>query len=221
MADRTGNDDRKVRQESIGDFLRRDLGGPHRRHARLALLGGDGLLEGSRLEGWIRADERLPVETPIVLHAVLVIRHFGAPADTWRGLLNDIQAVAGVIADEWTGTGWMLPKEDPDLEAFRTVERRLAGIEEQAREAERFVEEAKYRWNWRSRHLETPTGARPRQLLTDLVRACVLGLVATTNSQEVRDEIASELAPFFPVDMLKTSRGSTLYGAVDNALRGS
>ena len=214
-------DDPKARQESIGNFLRRDLGGPPRLRTRLALIGGAGLLAGSRLEGWIRDDERFPVEMPMVLNAVLILRHFAMSPDALRRLRDDVQAMADVVAGEWGGTGVLLAKEDPDLAAFRTVDRRIGEIETAVREAERCVEEAQYRWNWRSRHLETPTGARPRQLLTDLVRACLLGLVATTNSQEVRDDIASELAPFFPVDMLKTSRGSTLYGAVDNALRGS
>ena len=71
--------------------------------------------------------------------------------------------------------------------------------------SERIIEETGYRWN--------------RELLRDLVGTCVKGLPATENSADVRNEIASELAPFFPIDMLDTSKGSTFYNAVDNEVR--
>jgi len=193
--------------------------------APLALLFVPALYEESRLKEWIEADDRLSAETPRVLLAHLVLRRdepFCKIRSAFRGIMDMIKTAWSGGPRRELSDGFMpmpsvvLPEEDPDLEAFRTVDRRLAQIQAEARRAERIIEDAGYRWNRDGGHLETVTGKRPRHLLRDLVGVCVRGLGATRNTKKLREEIAAELSTvtFFPADMLDTSKGSRLHHAV-------
>ena len=80
-----------------------------------------------------------------------------------------------------------------------------------------------YRWNWDKKAAEKESGRRPRQFLRDLIRALLEYRLrdwkgSVENTTAVREWLASELAPFFPSDLLDTSKDKPLENALKAAL---
>jgi hypothetical protein len=225
------------RRLSIAEYLRqysRNLSDSFR--TRLALASSPHLLEGSVLGEWIEEPlgprlgwgqrvrvGQLPAETRIILEAALVLQSFGRVSpDFYRKLGNDLRVVRESLGVR-PGSPGSAANDDPDLEAYRRVEDELAVLEDLVRKTERIIQSAGYCWNWDAGVVEIPpglAGGRPRQLLRDLVKTLLLALGADENTVEVRETIATELAPFFSAELLDTTKHSPLYNAVDNALRG-
>lgn len=120
-------------------------------------------------------------------------------------------------------------QNDEGWEAYLSVDRQLSELERVARLFEGAIKDAGYRWNWNTGVIEILPGAkggRPRQLLRDLVKALLRhyrtdeNTLIDENTTEVRERIASDLAPFFSARLLDTSKNSPLYNAVNNSLQG-
>lgn len=217
---------------TTAEYLRqfgRDL--PAAFRTRLAVLAFDHLIDESPLHespgqapamvpepGQTKKKSDLPPETLIALQASLMLQRLQAP-DFYAELRDNLRTAREAF-DSWPAHRNPAAEEAPDLTAYGLVDHDLAALERQVRALESIVEDIGYRWSWQKGGLERATGARPRQLLRDLVRALILYHLASANTNELREKIASDLAPFFPADHLITSRNSPLYNAVDSALRG-
>ena len=217
------------RTVTIGSYLReygRQL--PDSIRARLAQAYLPEVLADSVLGGLIQAvdfylpepDQKarpweLPAQTEVVLWAALVMQSIGASANGIQKLRDDLSKVYEEV------TAWLDPTGvDPVIEAYRVLDADLAAQENLLRDIESLLEKAGYRWNSDTGRVETKTGGRPKTVLRDVVRSFLLRSSATQNTLKLREKMASELAPFFSADLLDPSKGSPLYNAVDNALRG-
>ena len=189
----------------------------------LASVAGSGLLEGSTL-GRLFEEEKLPAIAVDVFRSSLVLRQSGRPAKDWANALGGVRAAQRIL-EEQRAVVARLSAEPIDstepLPSYRIVEEHLIAVEESVRKAECFLKDNKYGWDWKRSVLTSKGRGRPAQagpLLRPFVEALLLAFLATENADEVREKIASELAPFFASELLKTSRGSPLYDAVDNVM---
>jgi hypothetical protein len=179
---------------------------------------------------------KLRPETRTVLFAARILNVLGMSSNTYRELREDLQAARASIrrwkeshakvADPLPETLEELLKDWADKcgqegQEFEHVDRMIAIHENLAHTMERAIEKTGYRWDWDTGRIDSPSGekgGRPRQLLRDLVRAILLHYGFTNNTIEVRQKIASDLAPFFSANLVDTSKGSPLYNAVDHSL---
>jgi hypothetical protein len=213
--------------EPIAEFLRKHaLTLPEPYRVFMAIKAGPHFADGSALADCIETG-RLPENTVDLLRAIQILQWATIPPEQWDYLTEALWIAFRLLKGGWDGLGTDAGSQDPDLPAFRTVGRRFEEFAEYTRDALRVVEEAGYRWSWEGARLEAlpgRDGGHPRQFLRELVEALLDAprppVQDAGDRAEVREWIARELAPFFSSSLLDTRKGSTLYNAVENALRG-
>ena len=191
---------------------------------RLVSLAGGSVLKGSILDELIKEGE-LPAATLKVILSTQVLRQSGRPAADWARALEGVRAARRIVEDQREVVA-TLTSEPADhttepVPSYRVVEEHLALVEGTVREAERVLEENEYRWDWEAAILRSTSSGRPSRagpIFRPLVEAILWAQKATKNTPEAREAVAHELAPFFSSELLKTSKGSALYDAVDKAL---
>ena len=189
----------------------------------LVSVAGASVLESSTLGCLIEAG-KLPPTAVDVLRSGQVLCQSGRPAKEWASTLEGVRAARCIVEDQRDVVA-KLSGEPPDrsepMPSFRLVEKQLTAVEESVRKAECFLKDNEYGWDWKRGVLTAKGRGRPGQagpLLRPFVEALLLAFLATENTPEVREKIASELAPLFASELLNTSKGSPLYNAVDRLM---
>jgi len=194
---------------------------PEAKRRFLSALSGEQLLDGSVLGDWVSAGE-LSENTVEILLAGHTLQAVGrSPVDLSRdleGVRWGIRALTGQreVLAQITREG--VDQSSEPLPSLRMVERWLLEVEEAVGQAERLLRQAGYAW--RDGAIVRPNGANPRALYRDVVDALLQSRgPKVRGTREVREWIASELAPLpFPAELRDPGRGK-LKATVDNLLR--